>query len=86
MGVKWLMGEGDNYQFLKYLCKKDIILTQYMLSARWMNFMEGLRHYMIRTGEVDQVMVLSTSLTELGYTYVIHRLNKSPDTVFIKLT
>ena len=70
--------EGDNSQALKAFIKQELIIMHCMISMWWKHFMAGLVHYMIRSGEVEQVMVIITSLTYLVYTYSRLRINNPP--------
>ena len=61
--------------------EQHLVLTHYMLSLWWMNFLTGLVHYLIQPGAVDQVMVMTTSLVDMSYTYTICRMKKTPDII-----
>ena len=70
------------HHWSKYLPKQYIVLTQYMLSLWWINFLTGLGQYLIQPGTVDQLMVMTTRLVDVGYTYSGYRLKKTPDIIF----
>ena len=73
--------EVDVSQWPKYFPEQHLVLTHYMLSLWWMNFLTGLVHYLIQPGAVDQVMVMTTSLVDMSYTYTICRMKKTPDII-----
>ena len=77
--------EVDYYLHLRAFHKYNIIPTLYMLSVWWLHIMGGLVHYVIRPGEVAQILMMTKNIATLGYTYVNHRINISPDLLY-KLT
>ena len=50
-----------------------------MLDAWWTQFLAGLGNYVIQPGSANKVMVTTTRITNLGYTYAIHRINNIPE-------
>ena len=75
----------DVSQWPKSFPGKHFVLTHYMLSLWWMNFMKVWVHYLIQPGSVDQVMVTTTSIADLRYTYSIYRLKKTPDIIVLTI-
>ena len=43
--------------------------------------MSGLGHYAILTRSVKKLMVMTTRLMDLGYTYERHRMKRTPDII-----
>ena len=75
--------EGGRWsQCLKVLPNEDLILTHYMILLWWIKLLEGLRHYVILNGAIEQVMVMTTNLMNMGYIYTRLRLMKPPDIFF----
>ena len=72
---------GYKPECLKLFKNKYLILTHYMISAWWMNFMEGLGQYIIRPGAFEKVIVMATIIMDLVYTYNIIILKPPPDIV-----
>ena len=66
-------------QWPKYFPEQHLILTNYFLSLWWTNFMTGFVQYLIQPRAVDQVMVMTVRILDLGYTYSIYRLKKTPN-------
>ena len=64
---------------------ENLILTHYMLSAWWLHIMNGLGNYVIRPGEIEQVLVMNNNITKLGYTYAKRRIKNPPD-IFCKIS
>ena len=56
-----------------------------MLSAWLLHLLDGLGHYVILPGAIEQVLVTTKNITTLGYTYSKLRLKKHPG-IFYKLT
>ena len=81
MGVFQRMREVDVSQRTKDLPEQHLILTQYILILWWMNFLTVLVHYLIQPWEVDQLMVMTNSLVDLGYTYSRYMMKKTPDII-----
>ena len=59
--------------------KENLILTHYMLTAWWIKCLDGLGNYIIFPGSMEQLLVMTTNLNTLGYTYATRRLKKPPD-------
>ena len=70
--------EGNYPQHLRAFPIKNLILTHYMLSACWLNILDGLGHHVICPGSIEQVMVMNNNIMILGYTYAKLRLNNPP--------
>ena len=49
----------------------------YMLSAWWLHLLDGLGHYIIQTGAIAQIILMTNNTMTLGYTYSKLRL-KTP--------
>ena len=62
------MREVDVSQWPKSFPEEHLVLTHYMLSLWWMHFLTGLVQYLIQTVEVDLVIVMTTSLVDIGCT------------------
>ena len=63
------VGDGDDTQCLEVFPKKYIILIYYILSAWWIHLLEKFGPYIIQPGEIEQVLLMTTNLMDLGYTY-----------------
>ena len=50
----------------------------YMLRTWWLNFLDGLGHYIILLGSMAQILMTFRNITTLGYTYAKLRLNNPP--------
>ena len=59
--------------------KKNLTLTHYMLSAWWLYFLDGLGHYVIHLGKIEQVLVMINNTMTLGYTYDKLMINTPPN-------
>ena len=75
--------EVDVSHWPKYFPDKYLVLTHYMLSLWWTDFLTGLGQYLIQPGEVDQVMLMTTILVDIGYNYSRYRHNNTPDIIFL---
>ena len=82
MGGFRRMREIYDYQHLSSFPNKNLILTHHMLSAWWLNLLEGLLHYVILLGSIEQVLVITNNITTLGYIYSNLRLKNPPDIVY----
>ena len=60
--------EGEVPQYLKDFPKQEFILVQYIIRVLWTHMLAGLGQYVIYPGAAEQVMVMTTSLMDLGYT------------------
>ena len=63
---------------------ENLVLTQYMLNTWWLLLLDGLGHYIIHQGEIEQVLGMTNNIITLGYTYDKFRLNNPPE-VFYKI-
>ena len=61
---------------LETLPKENIILTQYIITARWLIFLDRIGHYIILPGKMDQLLVITINLNTPGYNYASRRLKK----------
>ena len=82
MGRHRLTREGHDYLCISPPPKENIILAYYMLSAWWLNILDGIGHYVIRPGEIYQIIMMTNNITTLGYTYDKHRIKNPPDISF----
>ena len=57
----------------------------YIISMWWLNLLNELGHYVIRLGEIEQMILMTNNIITLGYTYAKLRLNNHPE-IFCKLT
>ena len=57
----------------------------YMLRAWWLHLMYGLGQYVIRSGVIEQVLVITNNIMNLGYTYAKRKINNTPEIIH-KLT
>ena len=64
---------------LRSFPEENLILTHYMLSALWLNLLDGLGHYVILPGAIGQVLATTNNIMTLGYTYAKQRLKKPPE-------
>ena len=76
--------ERDDYLFLRDFSKDNLILVHYIISEWWLHLLEGLLHYVIHPGAIEQVLVITNNIITLGYTYTKIRLKNSPD-IFCKI-
>ena len=76
--------ERDDYPCIRYFPKENLIIVHYIISAWWLHLLEGLLHYVIHPGAIEQVLVITNNIITLGYTYTKIRLNISPD-IFCKI-
>ena len=58
--------EGDDPQHLRIFPKQKLILTHYILSTLCLKLLNGLWHYVIRQGAIEQVLVMANNLITLG--------------------
>ena len=65
--------------------KENLTIAHYIIRARWLHLLDGLKHYIIHPGEIEQVLLMTNNIITLGYTYVKHRVNNPPD-VFYKIS
>ena len=57
----------------------------YIISACWLHLLDGLKHYVIHLGAIEQLLVMTNNLMNPGYTYSKRRLNNIP-VIFHKIT
>ena len=50
----------------------------YILIVWWLQILDILGHYIIRSGEVEQVLVMTNKIMNSGYTYAKSRLKNPP--------
>ena len=68
MGKKiWTREEYDT-QHLRVPPKKNLILNHYMISAWWLNMMDGTEHYVIHPGAIENLLTMANNLITFGYT------------------
>ena len=79
MGIHRRKRKGDDSLCLRVFPKDNIILTHYMIRTWWLQFLEGIGHYVIRTGEVAHIVVTTNNIMILGYTYVKRKTAPPPD-------
>ena len=73
---KYMRGE-DDLQALEDFSNQYLILAHLIISVWWLCLVKGLVNYIIRPREVEHVMVMVASFTDLGYNYARFRLKKS---------
>ena len=65
----------DSPPWVEAFHKKNLILTHCMLTAWWLNILDGLGNYIILPGEMEQLLVMTIYLATLGYANAACRLN-----------
>ena len=70
--------EGNGCLCIRAFPKDNIILTHYMLREWWLHLLDRLGHYVICPGAIAQIIMMTNSIMNLGYTYAKHRLKKPP--------
>ena len=82
MGGCKCMREGYDSQHLRYFPDQNIILMHYMLSVMWIHLISGLGNYFVRTGAIEEVLMMTINLMNLSYTNTRSSLNNPPYILF----
>ena len=53
-------------QHLRAFPEKNLIIMHYMISVWWFHLLDRLVHYLIRPGFIEQVLVITNSIINLG--------------------
>ena len=76
--------EGYKPQKLRVYPNQNIIILHYILRLRWIHLLIGSGNYVIQPGAIEQILVMTTKLTTLSYSYNICRI-KNPPIIFFTI-
>ena len=85
MLVSRLTREVDDPQHIRAFPEKNLVLMHCMLRSWCLHLMYGLGQYVIWSGVIEQVLVITNNIMNLGYTYAKRKINNTPEIIH-KLT
>ena len=66
--------EGHDYLCIRTFIKENLIIMHYMLRAWWLNFLDGIGHYVIRPREIAHTLMMTNNIMNFGYTYEVNSM------------